>query len=186
MEDTIIRDKKYKRFEIIKDNQDVLALKLNYKENLILFIVIIVIFLIGYFLLLFIIETYVFILENRNLKIFAYFLISAIFFSFIIICLFFLIRGLFFKRILKIDKISSTVQIETHFGIFTKKKLIPFLMISNVYIKKNTTVSSYGLKLSNYSLVFHLSNGILFKIITSLNRSELTAIERLIINNVVF
>lgn len=183
MENSVIRERKYKRFEIIKENREVLALKLNYKENLILFIVIIAIFLIGYFLSLFIIETYIFIQESKNLKIFAYLLISVIIFSFIIICLFLLIRGLFLKRILKIDKISNTVQIETHFGIFVKKKLIPFTMISNIYIKKNTTESSYGLKLSNFSLVFNLSNGILFKIITSLKISELTIIERLIINN---
>lgn len=184
MENSVIRERKYKRFEIIKDNQEVLALKLNYKENLIWFIVIIAIFLIAYFLILFLIETYIFIQEVKSLKTFAYLLISVIFLSFIIISLFFLIRGLFFKRILKIDKISNTVQIETHFGIFVKKKLIPFTMISNIYIKKNTTESSYGLKLSNFSLVFNLSNGIVFKIITSLNISELTAIERLIINNV--
>ncbi len=85
---------------------------------------------------------------------------------------------------MKFDKISNTVQIETHFGIFVKKKLIPFNMISDIEIKKNTTQSSYGLKLSNYSLVFNLSNGVLFKIITSVNFSELTAIERLIINNI--
>lgn len=183
MENSVVRERKYKRFEIIKDNREVLALKLNYKENLTIFIVLIATFLICYFLLLFIIETNVLILENISLKIFTYFLISVIFFSFIIVCLFFLIRGLILKRILKIDKISNTVQIETHFGIFVKKKLIPFTMISNICIKKNTTESSYGLKLSNISLVFNLSNGTLFKIITSLNISELTTIKRLIINN---
>ncbi|MFX1288090.1 MAG: hypothetical protein ACFFFY_05995, partial [Promethearchaeota archaeon] len=127
--------------------------------------------------------TYIFIQEIKSLKMFAYLLVSVIFLSFIIISLFFLIRGLFFKRILKIDKISNTVQIETHFGIFVKKKLIPFTMISNIYIKKNTTESSYGLKLSNFSLVFNLSNGIVFKLITSLSISELTTIKKLILNN---
>jgi hypothetical protein len=184
MGNSIIREKKYKRFEIIEENREFLALKLNYKENLTIFVVLIAIFLICYFLLLFIIETYVLILENINLKIFTYSLISVIFFSFIIVCFSFLIRGLILKRIFKIDKISNTVHIETHFGIFVKKKLIPFNMISDIEIKKNTTESSYGLKLSNYSLVFNLSNGVLFKIITSVNFSELTAIERLIINNI--
>lgn len=179
-----MRVNKIKRFNLITESSEELTIKLNHRENVGLFVLIVIIFLSTYFFLYFDIYYMHFIFDEIQSNVFPVFLISIIFFPLTGFFAILLIRSLFFTLIIRIDKNNDTLYFIYNYLGYIKKRIIYVNDIKNIYIRENKTHTTYGLRMSNFTLNVDLSDGKIIRVIGSSGPSELRKLEKLIMKNI--
>ncbi|MFX1469197.1 MAG: hypothetical protein ACFFB8_11080 [Promethearchaeota archaeon] len=179
-----MKKKKIKRFEVINESSMELEVKLNHRENVGIFVFAIIVFLGTYFFLLFDIYYFNIIFREIGSTILPTFLFSIILLPLTIFFNVLLIRSLFFTIILRIDKEKNLLFLIYDYMIYKRRKIIQINEIREIYIKENKTHTTYGLKMSNFTLNIDLASGKIIRVIGSLIPTELRRLKNLMTKNI--